>query len=192
MSDNQEKLTEKDFKDPYEYGFETEIDSDFAPKGLNEEIVKFISNKKNEPKWLLDWRLAAYRRWLTMEEPNWASVRYPAIDYQDSYYYAAPKKAEKIESLDDVDPKLLETYNKLGIPLKEQEWLAGVAVDAVFDSVSVGTTFKERLKEDGVIFCSFSEAVNEYPDLVKKYLGTVIPTTDNYFATLNSASKEYI
>ena len=187
MSDNQEKLTEKDFKDPYEYGFETEIDSDFAPKGLNEEIVKFISNKKNEPKWLLEWRLAAYRRWLTMEEPNWASVRYPAIDYQDSYYYAAPKKVEKIERLDDVDPKLLETYNKLGIPLKEQEWLAGVAVDAVFDSVSVGTTFKERLKEDGVIFCSFSEAVNEYPDLVKKYLGTVIPTTDNYFATLNSA-----
>ena len=187
MSDNQEKLTDKDFKDPYEYGFETEIDSDFAPKGLNEEIVKFISNKKNEPKWLLEWRLAAYKKWLTMKEPNWSSVRYPAIDYQESYYYAAPKKNEKIESLDDVDPKLLETYNKLGIPLKEQEWLAGVAVDAVFDSVSVGTTFKEKLKEDGVIFCSFSEAVIEYPDLIRKYLGTVIPRTDNYFAALNSA-----
>ena len=187
MSDSQDKLSEEDFKDPYEFGFETDIESDFAPKGLNEDVIRFISNKKNEPKWLLDWRLDAYKRWLTMTEPDWSSVRYPSIDYQDSYYYSAPKDSEKLESLDDVDPKLLETYNKLGIPLKEQEWLAGVAVDAVFDSVSVGTTFKERLKEDGVIFCSFSEAVKDYPDLVKKYLGSVVPTTDNYFSTLNSA-----
>ena len=187
MSDSQEKLSEEDFKDPYEFGFETDIESDFAPKGLNEDVIRFISNKKNEPKWLLDWRLDAYKRWLTMTEPDWSSVRYPSIDYQDSYYYSAPKDSEKLESLDDVDPKLLETYNKLGIPLKEQEWLAGVAVDAVFDSVSVGTTFKERLKEDGVIFCSFSEAVKDYPDLIKKYLGSVVPTTDNYFSTLNSA-----
>ena len=187
MSDNQEKLSENDFKDPYEFGFETDIESDFAPKGLNEDVIRFISNKKNEPSWLLDWRLDAYKRWLTMTEPDWSSVRYPSIDYQDSYYYSAPKDSEKLESLDDVDPKLLETYNKLGIPLKEQEWLAGVAVDAVFDSVSVGTTFKERLKEDGVIFCSFSEAVKDYPDLIKKYLGSVVPTTDNYFSTLNSA-----
>ena len=187
MSDNQEKLSENDFKDPYEFGFETDIESDFAPKGLNEDVIRFISNKKNEPSWLLDWRLDAYKRWLTMAEPDWSSVRYPSIDYQDSYYYSAPKDSEKLESLDDVDPKLLETYNKLGIPLKEQEWLAGVAVDAVFDSVSVGTTFKERLKEDGVIFCSFSEAVKDYPELIKKYLGSVVPTTDNYFSTLNSA-----
>lgn len=187
MSDSQDKLSEEDFKDPYEFGFETDIESDFAPKGLNEDVIRFISNKKNEPSWLLDWRLDAYKRWLTMTEPDWSSVRYPSIDYQDSYYYSAPKDSEKLESLDDVDPKLLETYNKLGIPLKEQEWLAGVAVDAVFDSVSVGTTFKERLKEDGVIFCSFSEAVKDYPDLIKKYLGSVVPTTDNYFSTLNSA-----
>ena len=187
MSDNQEKLSENDFKDPYEFGFETDIESDFAPKGLNEDVIRFISNKKNEPSWLLDWRLDAYKRWLTMDEPDWSSVRYPSIDYQDSYYYSAPKDSEKLESLDDVDPKLLETYNKLGIPLKEQEWLAGVAVDAVFDSVSVGTTFKERLKEDGVIFCSFSEAVKDFPELIKKYLGSVVPTTDNYFSTLNSA-----
>ena len=187
MSDNQEKLSENDFKDPYEFGFETDIESDFAPKGLNEDVIRFISNKKNEPSWLLDWRLDAYKRWLTMTEPDWSSVRYPSIDYQDSYYYSAPKDSEKLESLDDVDPKLLETYNKLGIPLKEQEWLAGVAVDAVFDSVSVGTTFKERLKEDGVIFCSFSEAVKDYTELIKKYLGSVVPTTDNYFSTLNSA-----
>ena len=187
MSDSQDKLSEEDFKDPYEFGFETDIESDFAPKGLNEDVIRFISNKKNEPSWLLDWRLDAYKRWLTMTEPDWSSVRYPSIDYQDSYYYSAPKDSEKLESLDDVDPKLLETYNKLGIPLKEQEWLAGGAVDAVFDSVSVGTTFKERLKEDGVIFCSFSEAVKDYPDLIKKYLGSVVPTTDNYFSTLNSA-----
>ena len=187
MSDSQDKLSEEDFKDPYEFGFETDIESDFAPKGLNEDVIRFISNKKNEPKWLLDWRLDAYKRWLTMTEPDWSSVRYPSINYQESYYYSAPKDSEKLESLDDVDPKLLETYNKLGIPLKEQEWLAGVAVDAVFDSVSVGTTFKERLKEDGVIFCSFSEAVKDYPDLIKKYLGSVVPTTDNYFSTLNSA-----
>ena len=145
MSNNQKKLTGKDFKDPYEYGFETDIESDFAPKGLNEETVKFISNKKNEPEWLLNWRLEAYEKWLTMKEPDWSSVRYPKINYQESYYYAAPKETKKLESLDEADPKLIETYNKLGIPLKEQEWLAGVAVDAVFDSVSVGTTFKEKL-----------------------------------------------
>ena len=181
------KPTESDFNNPYEFGFETDIDTIFAPKGLNEDVIRFISNKKEEPKWLLDWRLESYTRWLKMEEPNWSSVRYPKIDYQDTYYFSAPKEAEKPKSLDEVDPKLIETYNKLGIPLKEQEWLAGVAVDAVFDSVSLGTTFKEKLQEDGVIFCSFSEAVKTHPEIIKKYLGTVIPNTDNFFSTLNSA-----
>ncbi len=181
------KPTESDFNNPYEFGFETDIDTVFAPKGLNEDVIRFISNKKEEPKWLLDWRLESYTRWLKMEEPNWSSVRYPKIDYQDTYYFSAPKEAEKPKSLDEVDPKLIETYNKLGIPLKEQEWLAGVAVDAVFDSVSLGTTFKEKLQEDGVIFCSFSEAVKTHPEIIKKYLGTVIPNTDNFFSTLNSA-----
>ena len=181
------KPTERDFNNPYEFGFETDIDTIFAPKGLNEDVIRFISNKKEEPKWLLDWRLESYTRWLKMEEPNWSSVRYPKIDYQDTYYFSAPKEAEKPKSLDEVDPKLIETYNKLGIPLKEQEWLAGVAVDAVFDSVSLGTTFKEKLQEDGVIFCSFSEAVKTHPEIIKKYLGTVIPNTDNFFSTLNSA-----
>ena len=181
------KPTESDFNNPYEFGFETNIDTIFAPKGLNEDVIRFISNKKEEPKWLLDWRLESYTRWLKMEEPNWSSVRYPKIDYQDTYYFSAPKEAEKPKSLDEVDPKLIETYNKLGIPLKEQEWLAGVAVDAVFDSVSLGTTFKEKLQEDGVIFCSFSEAVKTHPEIIKKYLGTVIPNTDNFFSTLNSA-----
>ena len=181
------KPTESDFNNPYEFGFETDIDTIFAPKGLNEDVIRFISNKKEEPKWLLDWRLESYTRWLKMEEPNWSSVRYPKIDYQDTYYFSAPKEADKPKSLDEVDPKLIETYNKLGIPLKEQEWLAGVAVDAVFDSVSLGTTFKEKLQEDGVIFCSFSEAVKTHPEIIKKYLGTVIPNTDNFFSTLNSA-----
>ena len=181
------KPNEKDFNNPYEFGFETEIESVFAPKGLNEDVIRFISDKKDEPKWLLDWRLDSYKRWLKMKEPNWSSLRYPKIDYQDTYYFSAPKETEKLKSLDEVDPKLIETYNKLGIPLKEQEWLAGVAVDAVFDSVSLGTTFKEKLKEDGVIFCSFSEAVKEHPEIIKKYLGTVVPNSDNFFATLNSA-----
>ena len=178
----------KSLGESYKYGFTTDIDMEYAPKGLSEEIVKLISKKNDEPDWMLNWRLEAYKRWVKMDEPNWPMLNYKGIDYNDQYYYAKPKSLEKKpKSLDEVEPALLETYAKHGIPLKEQEWLAGVAVDAVFDSVSVGTTFKERLKEDGVIFCSFSEAVNEYPDLVKKYLGTVIPTTDNYFATLNSA-----
>ena len=181
----------------YKYGWDTDIETDFAPRGLNEDIVRLISEKNGEPDWLTDWRLAAYRRWVQMEEPRWAMLRYPAIDYQDQYYYAKPRSmATKPKSLDEVDPKLLATYEKLGIPLKEQMLLAGVegaepprrvAVDAVFDSVSVGTTFKEELKKAGVIFCSISEAVREYPDLVRKYLGSVVPPTDNFFATLNSA-----
>ncbi|MBV1885954.1 MAG: Fe-S cluster assembly protein SufB, partial [Parvibaculaceae bacterium] len=171
----------------YKYGFTTDIESDLAPKGLSEDIVRFISAKKDEPEWMLEWRLDAYRRWLTMEEPTWAMVDYPKIDFQDLHYYAAPKAKEKLNSLDEVDPKLLETYDKLGIPLTEQMMLAGVAVDAVFDSVSVVTTFKEKLAEVGVIFCPFSEAVRDHPELVKKYLGTVVPTSDNYYATLNSA-----
>ncbi len=187
MNKKSKKISSKDIENSYEFGFETDIESVFAPKGLNEEVITFISNKKDEPKWLLDWRLESYKRWLKMDEPEWASVHYPKIDYQDSYYFSAPKESEKPKSLDEVDPKLIETYNKLGIPLKEQEWLAGVAVDAVFDSVSLGTTFKEKLKEEGVIFCSFSEAVKEHPDLVKKYLGSVVPNSDNFFATLNSA-----
>lgn len=171
----------------YKYGFTTDIESDKAPLGLTEETVRFISAKKNEPDWLLDWRLDAYRRWLTMEEPTWAKVSYPKIDFQDAYYYSAPKQKVAPTSLDEVDPKLLETYKKLGIPLIEQQMLAGIAVDAVFDSVSVVTTFKEKLKEVGVIFCPMSEAVRDHPELVRKYLGSVVPTTDNYYATLNSA-----
>ncbi len=175
----------------YKYGFVTDIDTDTAPKGLNEDIIRFISAKKEEPQWLLDWRLKAYEHWLTMEEPDWAKVGYPPIDYQDAYYYSAPKSAEDgPESLDDVDPELLATYEKLGIPLHEQEVLAGVknvAVDAVFDSVSVATTFKETLAAHGVIFCSISEAVKDHPELVKEYLGSVVPYSDNFFATLNCA-----
>jgi Fe-S cluster assembly protein SufB len=179
--------------DKYKYGFTTEIDSIRAPKGLSEDVVRFISAKKKEPAWLLDWRLEAYRRWLTMQEPTWANVHYPKIDFQELYYYSAPKSTEGPKSLADVDPELLETYAKLGIPLKEQEVLAGVkgaprvAVDAVFDSVSVVTTFKEELAKAGVIFCSISEAVQNHPELVKKYLGSVVPITDNFYATLNSA-----
>jgi Fe-S cluster assembly protein SufB len=179
--------------DKYKYGFFTEIESVKAPKGLNEEIVRFISAKKKEPAWLLEWRLDAFRRWLTMEEPRWANVHYPKINFQELYYYAAPKSTEGPKSLEEVDPELLETYAKLGIPLKEQEILAGVegvrrvAVDAVFDSVSVVTTFKEELAKAGVIFSSISEAVQHHPELVRKYLGSVVPSTDNFYATLNSA-----
>ena len=195
--------------DKYKYGFVTDIESDMAPKGLNEDIIAFISAKKNEPEWMLEWRLEAYRRWLTMKEPDWSSVSYPPIDFNDLYYYAAPKTKEAPNSLDEVDPELLRTYEKLGIPLKEQEILAGVrkqgdasqlddaggdgasysnvAVDAVFDSVSVVTTFKEELAKAGVIFCSISEAIQEYPELVRQYLSSVVPTTDNYFSTLNCA-----
>ncbi|MGB6427686.1 MAG: Fe-S cluster assembly protein SufB, partial [Methyloceanibacter sp.] len=179
--------------DKYKYGFVTDIESIRAPKGLSEEVVRFISAKKKEPLWMLEWRLEAYRRWLTMQEPKWANVHYPKIDFQDLYFYSAPKSTEGPKSLADVDPELLETYAKLGIPLREQEVLAGVkgaprvAVDAVFDSVSVVTTFKEELAKAGVIFCSISEAVQNHPELVRKYLGSVVPITDNYYATLNSA-----
>ncbi len=172
----------------YKYGFVTDIEQDSAPPGLNEDIIRFISAKKNEPDFMLEWRLKAYRHWLTMQEPKWANVHYPPIDYQGVIYYSAPKsKMDGPRSLEEVDPKLLATYEKLGIPLRERERLAGVAVDAVFDSVSVATTFKGKLSELGIIFCSFSEAVQEHPDLVKKYLGSVVPYTDNFFATLNSA-----
>jgi Fe-S cluster assembly protein SufB len=177
--------------DAYKYGFITDIESDKAPKGLSEDIVRFISAKKGEPEWLLAWRLEAYRRWTTMETPRWARVEYPEIDYQDLYYFSAPKSTPAPKSLDEVDPELLKVYAKLGIPLVEQEILAGVerrvAVDAVFDSVSVATTFKAELAKAGVIFCSFSEAVHNHPELVKRYLGSVVPPTDNFYATLNSA-----
>ena len=187
--------------DQYRYGFETLIDSEKAPKGLSEEIVKFISQKKNEPAWMLQWRLEAYRRWLTMTEPTWARVDYPKIDFQDLYYYSAPKPKKTITSLDEIDPEILKTYEKLGIPLREVAMLEGVepkvgeedparrkiAVDAVFDSVSVATTFKAELKKAGVIFMPISEAIREHPELVQKYLGSVVPTSDNFYATLNSA-----
>ncbi|HEU6442573.1 MAG TPA: Fe-S cluster assembly protein SufB [Microvirga sp.] len=179
--------------DQYKYGFETEVEMEKAPKGLSEDVIRFISAKKGEPEWMLQWRLDAYKRWLTMKEPNWARVSYDKIDYNDIYYYAAPKHNPAPKSLDEVDPEILKTYEKLGIPLREQEILAGVepqnrvAVDAVFDSVSVATTFKEELKKAGVIFMPISEAIREYPDLVRQYLGTVVPVTDNFFATLNSA-----
>src|SRR6187401_56698 len=182
--------------DQYKHGFVTDIESDKAPKGLSEDTVRFISAKKNEPAWMLEWRLEAYRRWLTMTEPTWARVNYPKIDYQDLYYYSAPKPKKQIGSLDEIDPEILKTYEKLGIPLREVEMLEGVvkpegerkiAVDAVFDSVSVATTFQKELKQAGVIFMPISEAIREHPELVQKYLGTVVPTSDNYFATLNSA-----
>jgi Fe-S cluster assembly protein SufB len=171
----------------YKYGFVTDIEMERAKKGLTEDTVRFISAKKSEPEWMLEWRLGAFRRWVQMKEPNWARVHHPKIDYQDAYYYAAPKAAVEKKSLDEVDPKLLETYEKLGIPLHEQKLLAGVAVDAVFDSVSVATTFKAKLNEAGVIFCPMSEAIRDHGDLVRKYLGSVVPVTDNFFATLNSA-----
>ncbi|MDA1099707.1 MAG: Fe-S cluster assembly protein SufB [Proteobacteria bacterium] len=174
--------------DKYKYGFVTDIETEMAPKGLNEDIIRFISAKKNEPDWMLQWRLRAYERWLGMEEPSWAKVDYPEIDFQDAYYYAAPKSMEDgPKSLDEVDPELLRTYEKLGIPLHEQAMLAGVAVDAVFDSVSVATTFRKELAKAGVIFCPISEAVQEHPELVRKYMGSVVPYSDNYYATLNSA-----
>ena len=185
--DIQTKKTFKSVTEKYKYGFTTDIESDKAPKGLNESIVRLISSKKKEPKWLLDWRLKSYNAWKKMSEPKWPNVKYPKIDYQNSYYYAAPKSKKKLKSLDEVDPAILSTYEKLGIPLEEQKRLTGVAVDYVFDSTSVATTFKEKLSELGIIFCSFSDAVHSHPDLVKKYLGSVIPYTDNYFATLNSA-----
>ncbi|MEE1657797.1 Fe-S cluster assembly protein SufB [Microvirga sp. CF3062] len=179
--------------DQYKYGFETEVEMEKSPRGLSEDVIRFISAKKGEPEWMLQWRLDAYKRWLTMKEPNWARVSYDKIDYNDIYYYAAPKMNQAPKSLDEVDPEILRTYEKLGIPLREQEILAGVepqrrvAVDAVFDSVSVATTFKAELAKAGVIFMPISEAIREYPDLVRQYLGTVVPVTDNFFATLNSA-----
>ena len=177
------KLVNKEYK----YGFVTDIESESLPPGLNEDVIRRISAIKREPEFLLDFRLKAFRRWLKMKEPHWAHLDYKPIDYQKISYYSAPKEKEKLNSLDEVDPELLRTYEKLGIPLEEQKWLAGVAVDAVFDSVSVATTFKEKLSELGIIFCSFSEAVREHPDLIKKYLGSVVPAADNYFAALNSA-----
>ncbi|HWP45629.1 MAG TPA: Fe-S cluster assembly protein SufB [Candidatus Limnocylindrales bacterium] len=178
-----ETLTSQEYK----YGFVTEIEEETVPKGLNEDIIRLISSKKKEPDFLLEWRLKAYRHWLTMKEPKWANVHYPPIDYQDIIYYAAPKRRPKWNSLEEVDPELLRTFERLGIPLEEQKRLSGVAVDAVFDSVSVATTYKEKLAELGIIFCSFSEAVQNYPDLVQRYLGSVVPYTDNFFAALNSA-----
>ncbi len=172
----------------YKYGFSTDIENVKSPKGLNKEVIKFISKIKKEPKWMLEWRLKAFERLKNLKEPNWQKPKYPKINYQNLYYYSAPKSSKlKPQNLNDLDPKILETYNKLGIPLQEQKRLNGIAVDAVFDSVSVATTFKEKLTEVGVIFCSISEAIQKYPDLVKKYLGTVIPITDHFFATLNSA-----
>ena len=190
MSSNTDAI--RDFaQQEYKWGFVTNIGEDRAPKGLNEEIIRFISAKKNEPEFMLEWRLKAYRHWETLEkaqaEPKWANIHYSPINYQDISYYSAPKQKPSLKSLDELDPEILRTYEKLGIPLAEQKMLAGVAVDAVFDSVSVATTFKEKLAEAGVIFCSFSEAIQKHPDLVKKYLGTVVPYTDNFFATLNSA-----
>ena len=171
----------------YQYGFVTDVDADTIAPGLSEDVVRLISAKKNEPQWLLDWRLKAYRRWLTMSEPHWPNVKYPAIDYQASRYYSAPKSVKPLQSLDEVDPELLKTYDKLGISLTEQKFLAGVAVDAIFDSVSVGTTMKDELAKHGVVFCSFTEAVHHYPELIQKYLGSVVPYSDNFFAALNSA-----
>jgi len=183
MSSSIESLINKD----YQAGFETDIEADTIPPGLSEDTIRLISSKKNEPEWLLEWRLKAYRRWTTMTEPHWPNVSYDPIDYQSISYYSAPKTKKPLGSLDEVDPKILETYNKLGIPLTEQKILAGVAVDAVFDSVSVGTTYKEELAKLGIIFCSFGEAVREHPELVRKYLGSVVPYSDNFFASLNSA-----
>ena len=177
----------KEVSSTYKYGFVTDLEAEKAPLGLSEDIVKFISHKKKEPKWLLEWRLKAYKKWLSMEAPNWAMVDFPKINFQDIYYYSAPKTKPKLNSLDEVDPELLRTYEKLGIPIKEQEVLAGVAVDYVFDSVSVATTFREKLAKEGIIFCPISEAVQSHPDLVKKYIGSVIPISDNYYAALNSA-----
>ena len=187
MSATEETIRQVEAVSKYKYGFVTDIEVDKAPKGLGEDTIKLISAKKGEPAWMLEWRLKAYRHWLTMEEPDWAKLNYPMIDYQEIHYYAAPKKADGPKSLDEVDPELLRVYEKLGIPLKEQEVLAGVAVDAVFDSVSVATTFREKLAEVGVIFCPISEAIQQHPDLIKQYLGSVVPSGDNYFSALNAA-----
>jgi len=190
---NLEALAAAEKASTYEWGFSSDIEQDFAPKGLSEDTVRFISAKKNEPEWMLDWRLKAYRHWLTMTPPDWAKLNVPPIDYQDAYYYAAPKPKKELASLDEVDPEILRVYEKLGIPIEEQKMLAGVegsrkvAVDAVFDSVSVATTFRKELEAAGVIFRSISEAIREYPELVKKWLGKVVPMQDNYFATLNCA-----
>ncbi|MEC8984954.1 MAG: Fe-S cluster assembly protein SufB, partial [Candidatus Neomarinimicrobiota bacterium] len=187
MKSNNKTIEEFTSQD-YQYGFVTDIEQDTIAPGLDENVVRFISHKKGEPEWLLNWRLKAYKHWLNMDEPDWAKVDYPKIDYQSISYYSAPKdNSNGPKSLDDVDPELIKTYNKLGIPLEEQKILSGVAVDAVFDSVSIATTFKKDLEKEGVIFCSFSEAVQDHPELVKKYLGSVVPYTDNYFAALNSA-----
>ena len=184
MSTPVEQLVNREYK----YGFVTDIEADSLPRGLNEDIVRQISAKKQEPAFMLEWRLKAYRRWLEMKEPHhWANITYPVLDYQDVIYYSAPKTKKPLGSLDEVDPELLKTYEKLGISLTEQKRMSGVAVDAIFDSVSVGTTFKETLAKQGVIFCSFSEAVREHPELVRKYLGSVVPFNDNFFAALNSA-----
>ncbi|HMQ70496.1 MAG TPA: Fe-S cluster assembly protein SufB [Ignavibacteria bacterium] len=184
---NEVELLEKVTSGDYKYGFTTDVEMDLAPKGLSEDTIKMISKKKNEPESMLEWRLKAYKLWLDMKEPNWANIKYPPIDYQDIIYYAAPKQKKKLESLDDLDPEIRRTYEKLGIPLVEQMMLAGVAVDAVMDSVSVATTYKEKLAELGIIFCSMSEAIENHKDLVMKYLGSVVPQSDNFFAALNSA-----
>ncbi|HET7188585.1 MAG TPA: Fe-S cluster assembly protein SufB, partial [Gemmatimonadaceae bacterium] len=183
MSSSIETLVNRE----YQYGFVTDVETDTIPPGLSEEVVRLISAKKGEPSWLLDWRLKGYRRWLTMKEPHWPNVTFTPIDYQNQSYYSAPKSVTPLQSLDDVDPELLRTYEKLGIPLAEQKFLSGVAVDAIFDSVSVGTTMKTELAELGIIFCSLGEAVKEHPDLVEKYLGSVVPHSDNFFAALNAA-----
>ena len=187
MQEENEDILEQVTTSEYKYGFVTNIEADEAPKGLSEDIVRFISAKKNEPEWMLEYRLKAYRHWLTMEEPTWPNVTYPKINYQDVIYYSAPKQKVAPKSLDEIDPELRETFEKLGISLNEQKRLTGVAVDAVMDSISVATTFKEELSKVGVIFCSMSEAVQEHPELIKKYLGSVVPATDNYFTALNSA-----
>lgn len=187
MATEGNEILETHINSDYKYGFTTDIEMDSAPKGLNEDIIRFISAKKNEPQWLLDYRLKAFRHWLTLDEPTWAHVHYPKIDFQNIIYYSAPKKSKQLNSLDEVDPELLKTFEKLGISLLEQKRLTGVAVDAVIDSVSVKTTFKEKLGELGIIFSSFSEAVHEHPELIKKYMGSVIPYTDNYYSALNSA-----
>ena len=184
---NSELTVEKLANEQYKYGFVTEIETDKLPKGLNEDVIRLISEKKNEPAWMTEWRLKAYKHWLTMKEPHWSNVKYNPIDYQDIIYYSAPKKKPTLNSLDDADPELVKAFEKLGIPIEEQKRLAGVAVDAVFDSVSVATTFKEKLSELGIIFCSMSEALQKYPELVRKYLGSVVPYTDNFYASLNSA-----
>ncbi|MBU2650190.1 MAG: Fe-S cluster assembly protein SufB [Bacteroidetes bacterium] len=187
MQDENNRILDELTQGEYKYGFYTDVEMDQAPKGLNEDIIRFISGKKNEPEFILEYRLKAYRHWLTMKAPTWAHLRIPEINYQDIIYYSAPKKKAELSSLDEVDPELLETFNKLGISLEEQKVLAGVAVDAVMDSVSVKTTFRDTLEKHGIIFCSFSEAILEHPELIKKYMGSVVPYTDNYFAALNSA-----